>query len=351
MLRVPNLNLTRCDQISDISSEGEFVPNPEYEDFCIKLPISEENETRSLLFRRTPNGIIVYDSKARYSDDDRPNIQMRRLPKDLTEDIQRDAEKCPEFGTFHPDRVKFLTSPAYLPQKYIHEEYTLVIPSAALRFDSKFESGNLARAVMLDEDDYELLLDYDTETKGYTQWYYFSVVSRKPSQRVRFSIVNLMKYESLYNNGLQPLVKVGQGEWTRGGNSIAYYQNSLPRHNPNHDPKVPSFHYTLTFTYELASPGEPVYFAHCYPYTYTDLLTYIHSLQLNPALATRLRVDTLCKSLGGNDCPLLTITDHVESYIPWTDEETIMMKSAAGRKFLRQRAYRLDKSAGKQSDS
>lgn len=351
MRRVPNLNLTRCDQVSDISSEGEFVPNPEYEDFCTKVPISEEDDTRSLLFRRTPNGIIVYDSKARYSDDDRPNILTRLSPKEITEEIQRDAEKCPEFGTVHPDRVKFLNSPAYSPQKYINEEYTLVVPSAALRFDSKFESGNLARAVMVDEDDYELMLDYDTETKGYTQWYYFSVLSRKPRQRIRLSIVNLMKYESLYNNGLQPLIKAGQSEWVRGGSSIAYYQNSIPRANPNRDSKIPPFHYTLTFTYELVNPGEPVFFAHCYPYTYTDLLTYIRNLQVNPSISTFLRVDTLCKSLGGNECPLLTITDHVDSYIPWTDEEIIMMKSAAGRRFLRQRAYRLDKSVGKQSDS
>lgn len=168
---------------------------------------------------------------------------------------------------------------------------------------------------------------------------------------MRFSIVNLMKYESLYNNGLQPLVKAGEGEWVRGGSCIAYYQNSTPRPNPNHDPKIPGFYYTLTFTYELSKAGETVYFAHCYPYTYSDMRRYVESLQSNPSLMNRMRVDTLCKTLCGNDCLLLTITDHIESFSPWSEEETIMMKSAAGRKFMRQRACRLDKSVGKQPAS
>lgn len=149
MLQVPNLNLTRFEQLSDISSDGEFVPNPEYEDITTKHPVSGEDDTRSLLFRRTPNGIIAYDIKARYSDVDRPNIQMPLSPKDFLDEIHRDTEKCPEFGTLHIDRVKFLTSPTYPAQKYLNEEYTLVVPSTALRFDSKFESGNLARAVMV----------------------------------------------------------------------------------------------------------------------------------------------------------------------------------------------------------
>ena len=156
-----------------------------------------------------------------------------------------------------------------------------------------------------------------------------------------------MKYESLYNNGLQPLVKVGQGDWRRGGFSISYYKNNLPRVNPNHDPKIPSHHYTLTFSYVFESPGDVVYFAHCYPYTYTDLRKYVHSLQSQPQNRSRLRIDSLCKTLAGNDCMLLTITEKVESYTPWVDEETAMMKSAAGRKFMRQRAMRMEKGGGK----
>ena len=49
-------------------------------------------------------------------------------------------------------------------------EYTLVAPQEdSLRFDSKFESGNLHKAIKVSENEYNLLLEYDTETKGYTQ--------------------------------------------------------------------------------------------------------------------------------------------------------------------------------------
>lgn len=95
----------------------------------------------------------------------------------------------------------------YTPFKQWPQEYTLVIPTEnTLRFNSKFESGNLKKAIKVSEDEYNLLLDYDAETQGYTQWFYFSVQNYKPNHRVRFNIINLMKYDSLYNNGMKPLV-------------------------------------------------------------------------------------------------------------------------------------------------
>ena len=59
---------------------------------------------------------------------------------------------------------------SYTPMKSFPYEYTLVAPQEdSLRFDSKFESGNLHKAIKVSENEYNLLLEYDTETKGYTQ--------------------------------------------------------------------------------------------------------------------------------------------------------------------------------------
>jgi len=44
-----------------------------------------------------------------------------------------------------------------------------------LIFESRFESGNLAAAVKVDERDYHLLLQNDVNTNGHTQWYFFKV--------------------------------------------------------------------------------------------------------------------------------------------------------------------------------
>ena len=160
-----------------------------------------------------------------------------------------------------------------------------------------------------------------------------------------------MKYESLYNNGLQPLIKPFSRPWQRGGSNIAYSKNTIPRANPNRDPKVPTNYYTLTFVYTFDKQGEEVFFAHCYPYTYSDLVGFIGKLEGNPLNSQYLRVDTLCQTLAGNDCPLLTITDRVKSYTPWSEEESIMLKSAAGRKFMRQRASKIEKPSGKSPSS
>jgi hypothetical protein len=83
------------------------------------------------------------------------------------------------------------------PEKASPQEYTLVIPPDSLRFDSRFESGNLSKAIRLSDSEYNLVLDYDTETQSYTQWYHFSVKGATQGKRVRFNIVNLLKYESL----------------------------------------------------------------------------------------------------------------------------------------------------------
>ena len=48
------------------------------------------------------------------------------------------------------------------------EDYTLV-------FESRFESGNLRRAIQVYEFEYDLILKPDYGTRGNTQWYYFRV--------------------------------------------------------------------------------------------------------------------------------------------------------------------------------
>ena len=320
-------------------SDGEFEVNPEYPQYTGGVEGQGIEEYRR--YRYVKGGLLVYDAKARYSDAN-PGVHMKLLPRiSLSEDVTKDLDHCDDYGTLHPDRSKYLTSPLYPCSKYINEEYTLSVPANSLRFDSKFEGGNLSTAVMVTDTEYELSLDYDTNTKGFTQWFYFSVTSSRADFRVRFSIVNLMKYESLYNSGLKPVVKVGNGQWQRAGSNVAYYQNNIPRVNPNNDPKIPTHFYSLTFSYVFTQAEERVYFAHCYPYTYTDLTRYLDTLQREERYKDRLRVDVMCKTLAGNDCFLVTVTEEIASFPQWKEEESVMMKSAAGRRLLRQRMSRV----------
>ena len=87
--------------------------------------------------------------------------------------------------------------PFYVPQG--SDDNTLL-------FESRFESGNLRRAIQVYEYEYDLILKPDYNTRGYTQWYYFSVGNTKAGKNYRFNIINLIKPDSLYNHGMRPLM-------------------------------------------------------------------------------------------------------------------------------------------------
>ena len=52
-----------------------------------------------------------------------------------------------------------------------------------------------------------------------------------------------------------------------------------------------------------------VFIAYCYPYTYTDLHRDLRKIELDPYRSQFFRRRSLCTTLGGNDCPLVTVTE------------------------------------------
>jgi hypothetical protein len=66
------------------------------------------------------------------------------------------------------------------------------------------------------------------------------VKNTRANKKYRFNIVNLIKPESNYNQGMKPLLysckkadKEGLG-WYRDGSNIAYYQTSRKTKTPGH---------------------------------------------------------------------------------------------------------------------
>ena len=89
-----------------------------------------------------------------------------------------------------------------LPQFYTPtgpEDTTLV-------FESRFESGNLRRVIQIRENEYDLILKPDYNTRGNTQWFYFSISNTRIGCSYRFNIINMIKPDSLYNYGMKPCV-------------------------------------------------------------------------------------------------------------------------------------------------
>ncbi|KAI3384537.1 hypothetical protein SNEBB_003605 [Seison nebaliae] len=143
-------------------------------------------------------------------------------------------------------------------------------------FESRFESGNLMRAIQLENDCYELYMQYDLYTEKHTQWFYFRFENANPEKTYRFSIHNFCKSSSLYGEAMKPLFyskkmselkKIG---WYRNGDSVVYYRNNTSRiDDPN------KYYYSLSWKFRVPYDDDVCYFAHCYPYTYTDLELYI----------------------------------------------------------------------------
>ena len=83
----------------------------------------------------------------------------------------------------------------------------------------------------MDKYEYELILKTDHGTNNYTQWYFFKISNTRRFRQYQFHIINFVKPDSSYNDGMKPLVystkeaeSRGTG-WMRAGEDVAYYLN------------------------------------------------------------------------------------------------------------------------------
>ena len=145
-----------------------------------------------------------------------------------------------------------------------------------INFFSRFENGNLKKAVRVSKTEYELYLSEDYNTAGHYHWFYFKTTSHLPANSiVCFKILNMIKPSSLYSVGFKPFaysVKKNTG-WIPAGNSISYESNNI-------EENFRQF-YTLTWKYTYEFDDDEVYFAQFIPYTYSDLLKNLKEIKEN----------------------------------------------------------------------
>ncbi|KAL7026828.1 hypothetical protein ACKWTF_005185 [Chironomus riparius] len=225
--------------------------------------------------------------------------------------------------------------------KYLLPAQPYALDQDDLIFESRFESGNLARVVKVTNNYYELYLRPDMYTNRHTQWFYFRVKNTRAKMTYRFSIVNLTKPDSLYKEGMRPLMysttdatnnNIG---WRRCGENIAYFRNednNIYSTRNYHQVLIDDFDdedngnicsFTLTFNIEFQHDNDTVYFAHSYPYTYSDLQDYLMNIQRHPIKSKFCKLRLLCRSLAGNNVYYLTVT------APSTPEEEMQKKKKA----------------------
>lgn len=180
-------------------------------------------------------------------------------------------------------------------------------------FESRFESGNLAAVTKVNPNEYHLLLQNDVNTGGHTQWFFFRTQNNKPIE-TRFNMLNLCKPDSLYNEGMKILVysekmaALKDIGWHRSGTKISYYMNGIRKDEKKSANGIFRSYYTHTFTYNFEYENDTVYFAYCYPYTFTDLTEDLNKIMADPMKASFTSRKTLCQTLAGNPLEILTIT-------------------------------------------
>ncbi|KAJ7997832.1 hypothetical protein DPEC_G00216240 [Dallia pectoralis] len=234
----------------------------------------------------------------------RPNVQRKKV----FEDIQR--------LLYPEDIINEVVFDLVEPSTQGSPEY-----SCSLRFFSQFESGNLRKAVRIRSHEYDLILNADVNCSQHHQWFYFEVSGMTPDVPYRFNVINCEKANSQFNYGMQPVLYSvkealeGRPHWVRTGTEICYYRNN---HYPTQGGKISSF-YTLTFTVTFRHNQDVCYLAYHFPYTYSALQSHLQGLQrsVDPAKVF-FRQQSLSDTLGGNPCPLVTITA-VPSSRSWRD--------------------------------
>ncbi|NXB45051.1 CBPC4 carboxypeptidase, partial [Leucopsar rothschildi] len=189
-----------------------------------------------------------------------------------------------------------------------------------LTFFSKFESGNLRKAIQVREFEYDLIMNADVNSSQHHQWFYFEVRDMKAAVPYRFNIINCEKFNSQFNYGMQLVMYSvrealqGRPRWIRAGQEICYYKNHYRCSAAAGGGVRGRFYYTLTFSIKFPHKDDVCYLAYHYPYTYSTMMSHLDILEQNRnPKKVYWRQQTLCQTLGGNPCPLLTITAMPES--------------------------------------
>ena len=157
---------------------------------------------------------------------------------------------------------------------------------------------------------YQLFLHNDTNTSGYTQWFFFRVSNTKKGKTVNLNIMNLLRKKTKYSNGIKvwcysrknsEINKIG---WHHTTENVNYYKNFLYKINKGKK----EYYYTLSFNYTFQFDNDEVFFANCIPYTYTDLTRDLNIFTKNEndkyIFYDRRK---LCSTIVGNDVEYFTI--------------------------------------------
>ena len=206
--------------------------------------------------------------------------------------------------------------------------------SDIINFESNFECGNLQLAYLISSskeikeesfffnsfsnneiDTYQLFLQNDTNTTGYSQWFFFRVMNGKKNQKINMNIMNFQRKTTKYSNGIKLWYyskkkneekKIG---WHHTNENVEYNQNFLYRFINGKR----QYYYTLSFDYTFEYDDDEIYFANSIPFTYSDIIKDLneYTKKENDKYFYYER-KRLCSTIAGNDIDYFNINNNMD---------------------------------------
>jgi hypothetical protein len=158
------------------------------------------------------------------------------------------------------------------------------------KFSGDFECGNLGEVYFYGGKEFEIHLLPDPNENQTTQWFFFRVENMDPGE-YSFTIVGFYRPCNLHWKGSKvcaysdSAARNGIG-WQRIGENLNYFKWK--------GGKNPEWAFSFTFS---VTERDAMYFAHAYPYTYTDLNRFL------ARLSPECKVSSLCKTVGDISVP------------------------------------------------
>ena len=362
-IKTPKLSINRTLKSVEISKEDGITESEEGKKS--KIYTVEEQNLKNIyninLYKNIPpSNILVYTD----NENDPDELKLLGQPIDydyLIKILQCDISNIENF--FDEKNGNFLDKNydthfnfkklSYVPESKNSKEAKII-------FDSKFESGNLRMAIKLNseiENEYDLIIrkDYNCE-KNYS-WFFFSIESDRETD-IKFNILNFIKKKIMFDEKekIRILVYNKNDKWTRNTSNVQYYQNNIKIMPPwedkeksgsNDEEKIADnifkdkfkedeknnelfklfdkdkdkgekedipdteFFFTLSFCYHVSKNNinTPIYFALCFPYTFSQLQEYLHKLSITKNNKNKIKFSTLNKTICGNPLDILYISN------------------------------------------
>ena len=363
-IKTPKLSINRTLKSIKLPKEDGITESEEEK--ISKIYTMEEQDMKNTyninLYKNTPPSNTLV-----YTDNENDSEELKLLGQSINYDylekiLQSDKSNNENFfdeknGIFIDKKydIHLMKNLTYIPEPRNNKEAKII-------FDSKFESGNLRMAIKLNSDidnEYDLIIrkDYNCE-KNYS-WFFFSIESDRETD-IKFNILNFIKKKIMFDEKekIRILVYNKNDKWTRNTYNVQYYQNNIKIFPPTEETeknesndieqninnfmndkfkedeknndifKIFSkekdkdkgdkednpdneFFFTLSFCYHVnkSNINTPIYFALCFPYTYSSLQEYLYKLSLLKTNRYKLKFSTLNKTICGNPLDILYITN------------------------------------------